>query len=1016
MRLAVCSLVAVIGLGILPGFAPAAAAGGPRYVAGVSYFDPGVKGIPLTWSQGTVRYYTDQGDLSAILQNTGADNFVAEAFSRWTSISTAAISATRAGQLNENVDGTNVFVDGGGNITMPLDIQPTATDKPVAVVYDADGAVTDALLGSGAGSDLLCFSNAVMGGIDNFSTDGHLVHALVVINGNCAQNSAQLPDVKYRLVRTLGRVLGLDWSQLNKNAQTGSPHPTPDDYAGLPVMHQVDLYECVPISLCYPNADQPKMDDIAAISRLYPVTSANLSNFPGKEVFAARTGRVHGSVRFIDAGGQPGQPMQGANVVAQWIDPTTNNPSHRYAISSVSGFLFRGNAGNTVTGFNDALGQLFDRFGSDDVALEGFFDLGGLPFPDGRNTAQYEISVEALDPDWSQQVGPYRPWQVRPSGSVQPVVITVARGGDVAQDILMPGSASEAEDMRDPQSWDAPAAAPDAGDWIGSLSGYGDVDYFRFSGQANRTLSVEVQALDDFGSPAQDKARPVIGMWALAAPPGTSPGAATPTAFNTYTSGLSRLDAVLLQSTDFRVGVADERGDGRPDYRYHARLLYADKILPARIGVGSRNVLGIRGMGFRPGLSIGFGENAVPATVLSMASNLAIVSPPVMTDGLYSVTLRDATTGGSSTISDALTVGAAPGDSIVLLSGLNPPTPAGTEAANPVRVRVLAADGVTPVTGASVQFSSYPPAALAACGGASSCTMSTYDNGEALTRVTPPSPGTFIITASLAPASYQPAKFVQGTVSAPSSSLAIAVVAPYRWIAENASLDLPVSARVVESGLPVGARAVTFEVLSGSAFVTPSSTSTDANGYANTTVQVRNLAGGLQISACVSPGFSPCATLTVAKVALANLKLHRMAGNAQLVPIGEPFSPVVVQVTDSSTPSNPVQGATVDFSQYVFRSDNDAFDEPAGEIGSNYPMPVILASSKNTVTSDVTGMASLIPSEGNIDGPIEIEIVASIGTGAEQWFEVESLGISDSGTSTASKRFAPLPARARRHH
>ena len=68
-----------------------------------------------------------------------------------------------------------------------------------------------------AGDPNACFNNAVFGGIDNFSTDAHLLHAFVVLNGNCAQTPTQLPDLKYRLVRVLGRVLGLDASQTNPN-------------------------------------------------------------------------------------------------------------------------------------------------------------------------------------------------------------------------------------------------------------------------------------------------------------------------------------------------------------------------------------------------------------------------------------------------------------------------------------------------------------------------------------------------------------------------------------------------------------------------------------------------------------------------------------------------------------------------------------------------------------------------------------------------------------------------------
>ena len=112
-----------------------------------------------------------------------------------------------------------------------------------------------------------------------------------------------LPDLKYRLVRVLGQIYGLGWSQLNVNAITGTPQPTADDLAGLPVMHAQDLPSCAPISTCYPLADQPKMDDRAALARLYPVTDDNLPECPGKQVFAESTGRIHGSVYFTDASG-----------------------------------------------------------------------------------------------------------------------------------------------------------------------------------------------------------------------------------------------------------------------------------------------------------------------------------------------------------------------------------------------------------------------------------------------------------------------------------------------------------------------------------------------------------------------------------------------------------------------------------------------------------------------------------------------------------------------------------------
>lgn len=129
------SALALILLIVLVGLARA---GGPQYVAGTSYFNTGLAGQPVTWAGGIITYYTDQGDLSPMLRGAQADAFVADAFSRWTLISTAAVSVSRGGQLAEDVSGTNVILNSDGSVTLPTDIQPTAVTKPVGIVYDAD--------------------------------------------------------------------------------------------------------------------------------------------------------------------------------------------------------------------------------------------------------------------------------------------------------------------------------------------------------------------------------------------------------------------------------------------------------------------------------------------------------------------------------------------------------------------------------------------------------------------------------------------------------------------------------------------------------------------------------------------------------------------------------------------------------------------------------------------------------------------------------------------------------------
>ena len=44
-------------------------AGGPRRVAGISFFDPAVVGQPIHWPGGLVRFYVDQGPLNGSVSN-----------------------------------------------------------------------------------------------------------------------------------------------------------------------------------------------------------------------------------------------------------------------------------------------------------------------------------------------------------------------------------------------------------------------------------------------------------------------------------------------------------------------------------------------------------------------------------------------------------------------------------------------------------------------------------------------------------------------------------------------------------------------------------------------------------------------------------------------------------------------------------------------------------------------------------------------------------------------------------
>src|SRR5205085_4330119 len=128
--------------------------------------------------------------------------------------------------------------------------------------------------------------------------------------------------------------------------------------------------------------------------------------------------------------------------------------------------------------------------------------------------------------------------------------------------------------------------------------------------------------------------------------------------------------------------------------------------------------------------------------------------------------------------------------------------------------------------------------------------------------------GVYTIDVLLAPASYSPAKLVQATLSAISSPLDISAVRSYRWVAEGASVDLPLSVRAVTNGSPAASQNVAFTITAGSGTLTLSNGRTDGNGFITSTLQVRNLASQIQVIACVSPAGAPCAIIRINKVAL----------------------------------------------------------------------------------------------------------------------------------------------------
>jgi hypothetical protein len=324
-----------------------------------------------------------------------------------------------------------------------------------------------------------------------------------------------------------------------------------------------------------------------------------------------------------------------------------------------------------------------------------------------------------------------------------------------------------------------------------------------------------------------------------------------------------------------------------------------------------------------------------------------------------------------------------------MISGTNPATPVGGQAQAPFAVMVTAADGVTPVAGASVQFSSSPAVAFSACGGAATCTVLSDQSGMASTFMTVLSANVMTLTAKLAPASYANPQQVQATLLGVSSALDLSLTTPAIWVAQGATVSWPITVRVMANGAPAQQRSVTYQVNRGvgslgggtSGGGASATATTDANGYATVTLQLAAVAAAVQVSACVQPANAPCQVLNATVVPAASLQLQAVAGTLQIAAAGETLQPVVVRVVDSSLPPNAVLGASVFFQDVVGRLPQNQPIIWTGEAGIAHPgMPVILGQAQATVPSDGNGLAAFALSTGGVTGDVAVVGAAGVGS------------------------------------
>jgi hypothetical protein len=397
MRARLYAPVFVLVVCFVSGFA---VAGGPLVVGGPAVGTRpafGLDGQPFTWdsSKMPISYRVDPGPMAATLGGTIVIDHATglqrlqNMFGVWQDVSTAHVSFTNAGALLPAGSYTSGDLKTAQQYNDVIGSCKSGTQSPV--IFDADGKLM-ASLGLSAG--VIGFDT----GCALDTTTGRILSSAIILNGTFQDGINNAPNYALTanefdeaITHEIGHFLGLDHSQINLTLFLQGSYPCDtDNLAGLPLMF--------PVLFCQARKDAglPVLspDDLAWISSFYP--NANTVN---------NYGTISGTIYFSDGT----SPVQGANVIARLVDDpsTSEDESRRIAVSAVSGYLFTGNVGQSVTADMPASGEHNvngNPNGSRNPGLVGSYQISVPP-------GTYTVEVEPVDTAFAggSSVGPNDP-------------------------------------------------------------------------------------------------------------------------------------------------------------------------------------------------------------------------------------------------------------------------------------------------------------------------------------------------------------------------------------------------------------------------------------------------------------------------------------------------------------------------------------------------------------------------------------------------------------------------------